>query len=234
MVALLRKFVTLSALLSCGTFASPAFAQAAQVFDTSASNLLVVLRESRGENKQDESLRPYGKIHARMPDGREIEIETSWYQYLGDMHIRLVFDSDQSMQSASPEDLARLHLDANGALKLALSNLERRYGKPEVQPWDGGLMQIRGRADDLNSSYFLDRDFWRELQARHPEGLVVAVPRRGGLVYAPVSDEDAVASLRFSAAALYAGGRGARLSSALYLFKDDRWSVFQAPIALAH
>jgi hypothetical protein len=234
MLALLRKFVTLGALLSCGTFASGVFAQAAPVFDTSAGNLLVVLRESRGENKQDESLRPYGKIHAQMPDGRDIEIETSWYQYLGDMHIRLVFDSDQSMQSASPDDLARLHLDANSALELALSNLKRRYGTPEVQPWDGGLMQIRGRADDLNSSYFLDRDFWRALQARHPDGLVVAVPRRGGLVYAPISDEDAVASLRFSAAALYAGGRGARLSSALYLFKDNRWSVFQPPIALAN
>ena len=60
---------------------------------------------------------------------------------------------------------------------------------------------------------------------------MVAVPRRGGLVYAPASDEDAVASLRFSAAALYAGGPGARLSSALYLFKDGHWSVFQPPQA---
>ena len=57
------------------------------------------------------------------------------------------------------------------------------------------------------------------------------MPRRGGLVYAPVSNEAAVASLRFSAAALYAGGSGARLSSALYLFKDGHWSVFQPPQA---
>jgi hypothetical protein len=92
-------------------------------------------------------------------------------------------------------------------------------------------MQVQGSATDLNSSYFLDRDFWRSLQSLHPEGLVVAVPRRGGLVYGPVSDESAVTSLRFSVAALYAGGPGARLSSALYLFKDGRWSVFQAPQA---
>ena len=59
----------------------------------------------------------------------------------------------------------------------------------------------------------------------------MAVPRRGGLVYAPVSDEAAVTSLRFSAAALYAGGPGTRLSSALYLFKDGQWSVFQPPQA---
>jgi hypothetical protein len=142
-----------------------------------------------------------------------------------------VFDGGQTMQSASPDDLARLRLTPEDALQLAVANLRRVYGAPDVQPWSGSVMQVQGRATDLNSSYFLDREFWRELQMGHPEGLVVAVPRRGGLVYAPVSDEAAVTSLRFGAAALYAGGPGARLSSALYLFKDGRWSVFQPPQA---
>jgi hypothetical protein len=197
--------------------------------DMSAANLLVVLRESRGENKQDESLQPFGKVRATLADGREIELETSWFRYLGDMHIRLVFDGGQTMQSAAPEDLARLRLTPEDALRVAVANLRRVYGPPAVQPWSGSLMQVQGGASDLNSSYFLDREFWRALQTRHPDGLVVAVPRRGGLVYAPVSDDAAVANLRFSAAALYAGGPGARLSSALYLFKDGRWSVFQPP-----
>ena len=216
--------------LACAALAqSPAAAENAQSLDASASNLLAVLRESRGENKQDESLQPFGKLRAALGDGREIELETSWYQYLGDMHIRLVFDGGQTMQSASPEDLARLHLSPEDALQLAVANLRRVYGAPAAQPWSGSLMQVQGGAADLNSSYFLDREFWRQLQFAHPDGLVVAVPRRGGLVYAPVSDEAAVTSLRFSAAALYAGGPGARLSSALYLFKDGRWSVFQPP-----
>jgi uncharacterized protein YtpQ (UPF0354 family) len=216
--------------LACAAFTpAPFAAQAAEPLDTSAGNLLVVLRESRGENKQEESLQPFGKIRATLNDGREVELETSWYQYLGDMHIRLVFDAGQTMQSASPEDLERLHLSPQDALELAITNLRRVYGAPAAQPWSGSLMQVQGDSADLNSSYFLDREFWRSLQMHHPEGLVVAVPRRGGLVYAPVSDEAAVTSLRFSVAALYAGGPGARLSSALYLFKDDRWSVFQPP-----
>ena len=68
-----------------------------------------------GENKQDESLQPFGKLRATMADGREIELETSWYQYLGDMHIRLVFDGAQTLQSASPEDLSRLRLSPDEA-----------------------------------------------------------------------------------------------------------------------
>jgi hypothetical protein len=203
--------------------------QAQQTFDTSAANLLVVLRESHGQNKPDEALRPFGKVRGVLADGREVDVDISWYKYLGDMHLRLVFDGGQSMQSASSEDLARLHLTPDEALKLAVANLKRLYGAPAAQPWTGGLMQVQGRDPDFNSSYFLDRDFWRTLQAQHPEGLVVAVPRRGGLVYAPAADEAAVESLRFSVAALYAGGPGARLSSALYLFKDGHWSVFQPP-----
>lgn len=202
---------------------------AADTPDTSAGNLLVVLRESLGDNKQDESLQPYGTLRATLDGGREVELETSWFRYLGDMHIRLVFDGGQTMQSASPDDLARLQLTPEDALRLAVENLRRMYGTPDARPWSGSLMQVQGLASDLNSSYFLDREFWRALQSRHPDGVVVAVPRRGGLVYAPVSDEAAVTNLRFSAAALYAGGPGARLSSALYLFKDDRWSVFQPP-----
>ena len=208
---------------------SPCAAQQEETFDTSAGNLIVVLRESQGENKQEESLEPFGKVSARMPDGRRIEFDTSWYQYLGDMHIRLVFDGGQSMQSASPEDLARLQLSPQQALQVAVANLRRVYGAPDIQPWSGGLMQVHGKSSDLTSSYFLDRDFWQDLQARHPDGLVVAVPQRGGLVYAPVADDSAVTSLRFSAAALYAGGSGTRVSSALYLFKDGHWSVFQPP-----
>jgi hypothetical protein len=230
----LRK-VLKSILVSTSVFAAAlGIAQDSASVNINAENLIVVLRETKGANKQDETLRPFGKVRGVLADGREIDLDTSWYKYLGDMHIRLVFDGGQSMQSASSQDLVRLRLSPDEALRTAVANLKRLYGAPAAQPWSGTLMQVQSASTDLNSSYFLDRDFWRELQAQHPQGLVVAVPRRGGLVYAPVSDEAAVADLRFGAAALYAGGgSGARLSSALYLFKDGRWSVFQPAVAQA-
>ena len=92
-------------------------------------------------------------------------------------------------------------------------------------------MQVVGRADDLNSSYFLDRPFWQSLEAQHPRGVVVAVPQRGGLLYAPADDQDAVAALSFSATAIYASSARSRVSSALYLFRGGHWSVFQRPLA---
>lgn len=215
--------------LACAAGVAVAAAGDLETADTSADNLLAVLRESIGDNKQDESLRPYGPLQATTPQGQRVEFEPSWYRYLGDMHIRLVFDGGRTLESASPDDLTRLQLTPEQALRLAVTNLRRVYGTPGVQPWSGGLMQVTAASPELTSSYFLDREFWQGLQAGHPDGLVVAVPRRGGLVYAPARDAQAVDSLRFGVAALYAGGPGARLSSALYLFKDGRWSVFQAP-----
>jgi hypothetical protein len=215
----------LAASLGAARAESPAGAE----FEVSASNLLVVLRESPGANKQDESLTPFGKISARAADGREFEFEASWFQYLGDMHLRLVFDGERRVQSASPEDLQRLRLSPEEALERAVDNLRRRYGVPIAQPWSGGLMQVHGNAPELDSSYFLDRSFWLEQLRHSPAGIVAAVPGRHGLVFARADDDSAVATLRFSAAALFASNDTARISSGLYLFKDGRWSVFQPP-----
>jgi len=204
-----------------------------ETFELSASNLLVVLRESPGSNKLDEGLSPFGKITARAPDGREFEFEASWFQYLGDMHLRLVFDGQRRVQSAMPDDLQRLHLSPEAALAQAVDNLRRRYGAPVAEPYTGGVMQVHGSAPELDSSYFLDRGFWLDQLRGSPEGIVAAVPDRGGLVFARADDEAAIATLRFSAAALFASSDNTRISSGLYLFKDGRWSVFQPPQKVA-
>jgi hypothetical protein len=216
-------------LAALGSAPAPATARDTEAFEVTESNLLVVLRESPGANKQDESLKPFGPISARMPDGREVEFEASWFQYLGDMHLRLVFDGGRRVQSALPEDLRRLRLTPDQALQRAVDNLRHRYGVPVAEPWSGGLMQVHGTAAELDSSYFLDRVFWQEQLRKSPAGIVAAVPGRAGLVFARADDEAAVATLRFSAAALFASSDQTRISSGLYLFKDGRWSVYQPP-----
>ena len=60
------------------------------------------------------------------------------------------------------------------------------------------------------------------------DGVVVAVPKRGGLLYAPLSDEAAVGRLRRGVRQLHASSGRLGVSAALYLFKDGRWSVLQA------
>jgi hypothetical protein len=225
----LRAIVAITALCAAAASSLAAGRGEDESISIGPGNLIVVLRETPGANKTDEALVPFGTISARAKDGREYSFEASWFQYLGDMHVRLVFDGDRQVQSATPEDLERLHLSPEQALARAVANLRDRYGAPVAEPWTGGLMQVHGDAASLDSSYFLDRAFWLEQQRQSPAGLVVAVPERGGLVFAHADDEAAIATLRFSAAALFAGGEDTRISSGLYLFRDGHWSVFQAP-----
>lgn len=202
-------------------------AQDAQGVDRSAANLMVVLRESIGGNKQDEALVPMGKATLQLPNGKVAEIDTGWFRYLGDMHVRFVFDMPQSMLNTTPEDLDRLGLSPEAALALAMKNVKRVYGEPRSEPWSD-LMQVKSKLQDMDSSYFLDRPFWQRLSSQHPDGVVVAVPKRGVLLYAPLSDAKAVSGLKRGVSYLHESSGRMRVSGALYLFKNDRWSVLQA------
>lgn len=195
-------------------------------------NLMVVVRESAGSNKLDETLRPFGKMRAKLPDGRDIELEMAWWEFIGDAHVRFVFDGAQKMINATPSDLSELGLtNVDDALAVAITNVKRVYGEPSASPWSGGLIEVSGKSPDFDSSYFLDRAFWRKVSGSYPEGILVVVPKRGGLLYAPASDKDTVEKLKKSIAQLYESSGSARVSSAIFLFKDDKWSVFQPPVS---
>jgi len=192
---------------------------------------MVVVRESIGANRAEDAFSPTGKVKAELPDGQKIEMEMASWEFIGDTHIRFVFDGPEVMINATPQDLEQLGIKSvEEALALALANIKRVYGEPTGTSWEGSLMQVRGNSPDLNSSYFLDRTYWQSLLKAHPEGLVVAVPSRGDLLYAPLSDTQAVDVLRRRVADLHAKSESLRVSSALYLFKGGKWSVFQPPV----
>jgi hypothetical protein len=135
------------------------------------------------------------------------------------------------MTNATPQDLERLGIKSvEDALTLAMSNFKRVYGEPKASTFSDGVMQVQGKSPDLDSSYFLDRTYWLALLKNSPEGIVVAVPKRGGLLYAPLNDVKAVDSLKRSVAYLHSSSQRQRVSSALFLFKDGKWSVFQPAV----
>ena len=210
----------------------PTFANAqALAPPNTRENFMVVVRESIGANRTGDVLIPTGKMKAKLADGREVEFEMASWEFIGDTHIRFVFDGPQSMVNATPRDLERLGINSvDDALILALANIKRVYGDPVATPWTGGLMSVEGKSPDLNSSYFLDRAYWVALAKANPEGIVVAVPKRGGLLYTPASNIQAVEGLKRAIGELYSSSQRQRVSSALYLFKDGKWSVFQAAI----
>jgi hypothetical protein len=224
-----RQVLQFTLALAC-SFAPIDCALAQSLGPSDPSVLMAVVRESQGANKQDEALKPTGKVQMIGSDGAPVEIEFAAFEFIGDMHIRFVFDDVNTMRVLRPEELTKLDLSPEKALNLAVANIKRVYGEPKTVPLTDGISQVQGKSPDLDSSYFLDREFWRGLLRQHPEGLVVAVPSRGGLLFAPATDDNAVGVLRTNVGHWYVESDRLRVSSALYLFKDDRWSVYQAPL----
>lgn len=222
--------ITAFSLFLCSAQAQPpAVPQDREAINQMKDNLMVVLRESQGANRQEDSFSPVGKMTATLPDGKNREFELAHWEYIGDMHVRFVFDSPQTMVNASMEDMQALGLSRiEDALPLALKNIKRVYGNPAAFPWEEGIMLVQGRSPDLDSSYFIDREFWNQLEKEHPEGIVAGVPMRSGLLFAPVSDQKAVQILKDEIVSLYESGEQQKVSSALYLFKNGKWSMFQA------
>ena len=224
MSKLLKKLLAIfSTIFALGSTTSLAGASA-----PSAEKLMVVMRELAGANIETESFEQL-KVKAKSEDGKtNVELNMAWYEYIGDMHIRFVFDDKKTMRNATMQDLKVLNLSLDEALKLALKKIKATYGNPDTKPWAEGIIQVKGKSKDLDSSYFLDRDFWNQLLKKHPEGLVAAVPSRGGLLYTPLSDTNAVDTLKLNINDLYqSSSEQLRVSSKLYLFKNGKWSIFQ-------
>ena len=84
----------------------PTFANAqALAPPNTRENFMVVVRESIGVNRTGDVLIPTGKMKAKLADGREVEFEMASWEFIGDTHIRFVFDGPQSMVNATPSCL---------------------------------------------------------------------------------------------------------------------------------
>ncbi len=199
-----------------------------------SKNLMVVLRESEGLNKTDSTLRLAGPLKMTF-DGKEVTLNMAWFEFIGDMHVRFVYDSPDTMVNVTYEEFSSLAMTAEKTLALAVQNIRATYGKPRFKPWKDGVLSVYGKSPDIDSSYFLDTEFWNGLSKHYSEGVVVAVPKRGGLLFAPINNSQAVEGLKKEIRELYLSSAGMRISSALYLFKDGQWSVFQpAPSQSGH
>lgn len=201
------------------------------VYGTDASNMVVVLRETEGGFSSDESFKPIESGRAFAANGTEIGPlpDIANFDFIGDMHIRFAFDGPRSMQNLTREEFEAFRLTPEEAVAVAIKNIKRDYGPPSISPWSNGIMMVTGKSPDLDSSYFLDREFWQSLLQQYPQGLVVGVPARGSLLFVPASDKKNVEYFRKSVGILFETSESMRVSSALYLFKDNRWSVFQPP-----
>jgi hypothetical protein len=200
--------------------------------DARLAALRLILRERPGADKADDALALVEPFTTPIPGGGSVTVAPAWYDLIGDLQLRLVRETPDALLTLQVDELDDLGIGVEAAIARALANLEREVGAPRVQPWHN-LQRVGTSEEAFDSTWFLDRAFWRARLAEHPQGLVVAVPRTDALLFAPARDDAAVASMRRGIPGLHKEAGDWRLSSALYLFAEDRWRVLQGAAAIA-
>ena len=192
-------------------------------------NFMFVLREMIGANKPEFGFSAVGKVAVPLQNGESVDREFAWYNLIGDMHVRFVVDGKDTMQNLTSKEFLEFGLTPNEAVTIAIANIENKYGTPQATIYESGVGLIEGGSPDLVSSYFLDKTFWNELLKKYPEGLVVGVPKRGGMIFVPISNGSAVAWLEDNIHSLFETSEDMRVSAALYLFESGSWRVYRDP-----
>lgn len=151
--------------------------------------------------------------------------DTVFYGYLGDMQLRFVFDQPRVALPAAVrhEDLARLELSPQQAVKLAAGNTLAVNGPAQVTPLEGGVYALRGAHTEYNATYLLDRAFWRAQLEKFPQGLLAALPRKGVLLFAPAGNAAVEGELARQAARILAAAHTAHVSACIYRFDAAGW-----------
>jgi hypothetical protein len=193
------------------------------------SDFMIVIREVESANKKTFAYTPAGPSTVTLPSGEKVTINNAWFNLIGDMHVRFVVDGKDTMRNLSAKEFADFGLPPESAAQVAVRNIVARYGQPQTTRSEVGVISVFGTSPDLNSSYFLDRAFWNATLRKHPDGLIVAVPARGTLLYAPVSDTKSVTFLKQNIVKIYQSATSLRVSSGLYLYKGGEWLVYQKP-----
>lgn len=143
--------------------------------------------------------------------------------YLGD--IRLNFRFDGSGRDALVSDLKRLGISPAQALGLAVLNHKRWHGDASFVPVSDGVYTLKGPDPTACTTFFLDRRLWKQLLAKYPDGVLVAVPREGSVLFSPAGDPDASRRLRETAARMLSTAGATRVSRNLYRFGPTGWQI---------
>jgi hypothetical protein len=144
--------------------------------------------------------------------------------FVGDLHLRYVFDDERFVQAVRGRDLKRLKLDRKALPALVVENYRRLYPDLSViQPYAGMGAVIKG--GQLEPTILLDADFWDEQEKRIGAALIAAVPQRDMVVFTRIEPRQNIELLRHRAVLAYEQAGERALSRTILAWRQKRWEV---------
>ena len=144
--------------------------------------------------------------------------------FVGDLHLRYVFDDPQFMLALRARDLKRLAIDRAELPTLVVANYRRLYPKLTVvrpDQWLGLLTQ----GGELEPCIMLDGAFWQRQMKAFGGELIAAVPSAQEVYFAPREPKQNLELLKHLAILHHEKAGKRAVSRTVFLWRNFRWQV---------
>lgn len=181
----------------------------------------------RARPNVDPKTRPVQKIEAvpMTPEpGNTVDNLPIFDHFVGELHLRYVFDDERFVQAVRGRDMKRLKLDRKALPALVVENYRKLYPDLSViQPEPGLAAVIRG--GQLEPVILLDAEFWEEQEKRIGGPLIAAVPERDSVIFTRVEPKQNIELLKHRAVVAYEKAGERALSRTVLAWREKRWEV---------
>jgi hypothetical protein len=218
----LSGFAAGGALLALGGVATRGEAQ--ESASRSRERIVALVRTQSGA---DPKARPTQKIEPVVMKAETPEAALAapiFDHFVGDLHLRYVFDDPKFMIALRGHDLKRLGVTREELPTLAVSNFRRLYPKLTViQPTPG--LGVVTEGGELEPTVMLDGLFWEQQTAALGGQLIAAVPSRNEVVFTRREPKQNVELLKHLVVQQYDNAQARALSRTVFAWRYFRWEV---------
>ena len=199
-------------------------ADAQDPFSRSKDKVVALVRASPGMNPK---LRPIQRIEAiaMKPEGGSSASDLPVFDhFVGDLHLRYVFDDPRFVQALRARDLVRLRVDRSDLPGLVVANYRKLYPDLTViEPEPGLGVIIKG--GELEPTVLLDADFWNDQTKRAGGPLIAAVPERDQVLFTKAEPKQNIELLKHRVVGAFEKAGKQALSNTVLAWRDGRWEV---------
>ena len=208
-------------------FALPAIERSAHAQDPSVNTkekVVALVRAAPGLDPKARSVQKIEPIALKPPAGSSPSDLPVFDYFVGELHLRYVFDDPRFVQALRVRDLKRLGIDRKDLPKLVVENYRKLYPNlAAIQPEPGLGVLING--GQLEPTVLLDTEFW-DAQAKRIEGpLIAAIPERDSVLFTRADPKQNIELLKHRAVVAYEKAGKQALSRTVLAWRKSRWEV---------
>ena len=144
--------------------------------------------------------------------------------FVGDLHLRYVFDDPQFMLALRARDLKRLQLKREDLPTLVVENFRRLYPKVTVARPDRWLGLV-SQGGELEPCVMLDGGFWQNQVKLFGGEVIAAVPSAHEVYFTPREPRQNLELLKHLAILHHEKAGKRAVSRTVFLWRNYRWQV---------